>query len=162
MAILGEGLDDLESDSWTKRIARGTEVEKHLDELELRPRGLHGIEQRPMSRDNLHTRHYPDIGIQEIPGVLFQAVDGRRSGPHACVIKEQASIDGARAARNDGWRVCVIWEMPDGNFMGNLVERLDIVGPISDAARRKGSGTPAWRITKRSLVQFETLLAELR
>jgi len=114
-----------------------------------------------MIRDDLLTRHFPDIGIQEMPGVLCQVADGRRSGNHSCVLKEQASISGARAAREAGNIVLVLWEMPDGAFVGNRVERLEVVSGISEASRRNGSGTPAWRISKLGLISLDVLIDEL-
>lgn len=155
-----ETVDDLRSETWDDRIGRGEEAERHFASR-IRIRNLHAIEQKPMIRDDLMTRHFPDIAIRELPGILCQIADGRRSSEHMCVIKEAASLDGARAAFRTGSVVFVLWEMPDGSFRGNRVERLEIIDRISDTARKNGSGTPGWKIDKRSLVSLDSLIDEV-
>lgn len=159
MAVPDSPPADLESLTWAKRLERGLFGEAEFDR-QMRSMGYHLIEQRPMRREDLDDRHFPDIVVREFPGVLWQVKDGRRSGPHENVIAETASLASCLRAVAQGWKVVVLWLMPErwfsGNYVGNLVER----GAISDEARERGSGTPGTKISKGSLFTLAELLAK--
>ena len=159
MVIPDSPPDDLESTTWAKRLARGKFGEAEFDR-QMRAVGYHPIEQTPMQRADLDDRHFPDIIVRELPGVLWQVKDGRRSGMYDNVIAETASITSCRRAAEQGWKVIVVWLMPDNVFNGNYVESLVERGAISDEAREHGSGTPGTKYAKNSLFTLSELLAK--
>ena len=145
MAISDTGFDDLGSATWDDRIATGEKCEKNFARYILEKYGLHAIEQKPMSRDTEEVRHFPDIGILELPNTYWQiAYAGRSDEFEGNVIKEKASIYGAEKAAGAGRQIFVIWEMPDGDFKGNYPNKLKLLGELTDISRSHGSETPGY------------------
>ena len=155
-----DDLETLKSETWVERQARGTEVELHFDR-QMRIRNYHLVNQAPLHRETLEERHYPDLVAVELPGILWQIKDGRRSGKWETVIAEDASINGCRNAINNGATAIAMWEMPDGKFYGDYINRLIPMGPISLDARNNGSGTPATKYYKRELLSLDEILDDL-
>lgn len=102
------------------------------------------------------TRHFPDYYVVEWASFV-QVKDGKNSTPYPNVIAEKKSIDACMELYKHGANVLVVWRMPDGKFLGNLINDLDIVGEISDDARMNGSGTLAYKISKSNLIDCEVL-----
>jgi len=163
MAIPIERLADLASSTWEQRLARGTEVEKHFSETALKL-GYHAVEQRPMIRDSVFVRHFPDIILAELPTIYWQVKDGRRSEEFDMVLSEIASFNACRelSKREPHVQVCIMWEMPDGKFRGNFIDRLVVTGVISDEARERGSRTAAYKIRKSNLDSIENVIEQAR
>jgi hypothetical protein len=163
MVVFVPGSDDLEklkSETWSERIERGTDVEHHFD-VTMRKLGLHLINQIPLHRETKEERHWPDLAAVELPGILWQVKDGRRSKNWDTMIAEDDSINGCRNAIQNGIKVIIVWEMSDGHFKGDHVENLYSKGAISDDARKHGSGTKATRYWKYSLHPLNRLLIDL-
>ena len=57
-----------------------------------------------------------------------------------------------------GNNVWVVWKYPDDSFHGNEIQLIVTDGHISPEARRRGSGTPAYKIRKSSLRKLAELL----
>jgi len=146
---------------WTERIGRGKETEErfvtHLQETY----GLHVMQtsQHLYKPTDKMTRHSPDMFVME-RAVFVQVKEGRESGQYSNVIAETDSIDACKKLFDMGSRVWAVWEYPDGSWHGNDIQHIRIVGTISDQARKNGSGTPAYKISKASLKTLESLIAE--
>lgn len=95
-------------------------------------------------------RHFPDYFVVEW-AAFVQVKNGKNSGNYSDVIAEKSSIDACKYLHKNGSKVMIVWEMPDGCFMGNWIEKLDTSNEISGLARKNGSGTPAYKISKSSL-----------
>lgn len=95
-------------------------------------------------------RHFPDYFVVDW-AAFVQIKNGKESGKWSTVIAQKESIDTCNKIHGFGSKVIVAWEMPDGSFHGNYIEKLDIVAKISEDARKNGSGTAAYRINKTSL-----------
>jgi hypothetical protein len=164
MAVLVQRLDDLESlksKTWSDRLERGEKTELDLD-AEMRKRNIHFIRQTPVHRETEDERHWPDLLAIEFPGVLWQVKDGRRSGPHDYVIAQDASMRGCENAVIHGAKVIIMWEMPNGTFVGDYVSKLIPMGALSLKARKNGSGTPGTKYLKYVLRPLDILLNELQ
>ena len=148
MAISEQRLTDLESGSWEQRIGRGTDTEEHLKQtVQTLGKRIVGI---------VHEKHFPDLLMPD-DNILVQVADGRRSGPHPNVIKEEPSLDACVAEEQRGNRVLCVWRMSDDTYWGNVPSKLSIAGSISEESRGHGSGTPAYKIRKSSLVPLGEL-----
>lgn len=96
------------------------------------------------------SRHFPDFFVIELASFV-QVKNGTRSKEYPAVLAQKDSLDACKKLKEHGNKVMVVWEMPDGKFMGNDVENLSLSGEISEVARRNGSGTIAVKISKLSL-----------
>lgn len=96
------------------------------------------------------SRHFPDFFVIEIASFV-QVKNGSASEKYKNVIAQRDSLKACQELKEHGNKVLVVWEMPDGNFMGNNIENLDLIGEISKEARLNGSGTPAVKVAKSSL-----------
>lgn len=146
--------------TWLERKSEGGSVEELFDfwaqdhDLTV----LHLSQHRRESKDKT-IRHAPDFLVKEW-GALVQVKSANRciELPDT-VIGEKDSIDVARDFSRDGWKVLVVWYFQngvhEGSFRGNYAESLDTFALISNESRRKGSGTPAYRIKLESLCDLE-------
>jgi hypothetical protein len=144
MAVLGQRFDALENNTFEARIARGLATERRFEEW-LARRGFR-------VRHIPHQGHEPDLYTPEID-TRWQVKDGLRSAGYGTVIGEVASIDYAMDLQREGKNVAVVWEMPGGEWRGQLPLELHIRGTINDDSRRHGSGTPGYKILKGNLIE---------
>lgn len=110
-------------------------------------------------RDNPKTkaaRHFPDFFIMEW-ATFIQVKSALNSAPYDHVIAEQDSFDVSKILYSVGEAVIIVWEFPDGTWHGQKVEKLSPVSGISDISRTHGSGTPAVKISKIQLKNFENI-----
>jgi len=146
---------------WTERIGRGMESEKRFVTHAQDTYGLHVMQtsQHLYKPTDKMTRHSPDMFVME-HSVFVQIKDGHRSGKFNNVIAEVDSVDACQEMNKMGSRVWIVWEYPDGSWHGNDVQNIRIVGTISPEARKNGSGTPAYKISKASLIPLDNLVNE--
>lgn len=144
-------MTELGAGSWAARKARGDDAEDAFGAA-LDAAGLH-------YRREAHRGSRPDFFLLDHDAYV-QVADGRRSGDHDWVIKEQSSVASAVDKEYDGHQSVLVWWMPDGHFSGHFVNKLFIEGYLGEG-RANGSGTPAWKIRKTCLVPFDELLAAI-
>jgi len=102
---------------------------------------------------NDNTRHFPDFFVLEL-SAFVQVKNGKNSAEYKNVIIEKVSYDAALYLSR--WaRVVLMWEFPNGDWMGATIHRINPCGEISDDARKNGSGTPAIKVDKSILVKFD-------
>ena len=159
MVVPDQRSDGMEKFNWSARKKRGDAAEQRFIDLIQDQHQLHVV----YTGQHLHNpksqlaRHFPDIFIVE-KRAFVQVKDGSRSGKWPHVIGEVASIDACRELYGMDNNVWVVWKYPDDSFHGNKIQLLVIDGYISDLARQRGAGTPAYKIRKSSLCKLTELL----
>lgn len=162
MAISVNTPGDLDTRQWADRRRVGTRTEQHfVDQMQNKGYTCCMVSQHRDNPQNALARHFPDIFVVEL-SVFVQIKWAGVPTDWSTVIGQKASIDAARELQRQGSDVWVIWEMPDDIFKGNSPDKLKITGSISDRARRRGSGTPAYRIAKSCLRPLNDLIQARR
>ena len=87
--------------------------------------------------------------------MFIQVKDARHSEKWPDVIVEKKSFDACAYLSKYTPNVAIVWEFPSGDWIGEKFMNIFPLGEISDDARKHGSGTPAYKISKSSLVKFK-------
>lgn len=100
-----------------------------------------------------YARHFPDFYLVEWR-LFIQVKNGENSSKWENVLIEKASYNACMFLSKYA-RVACIWLFPDKSWQGHYIEKLQVIqDDISSEAKAHGSGTSAYKISKKNFTEF--------